>query len=253
MTASERIQAIRKKMVEDPPEFFAVEFELEPRSTALLIIDMQKFGCCPDVGWGPLSLKEAPQTSKYWYSRIHDLVVPNIQELLAFFRGNRLRVIHVCIGPLLPDASDMHSRERIRVQRRARASGFGHYFYPGTLEHEIIDELKPQEGEMVINKNSFGAFNSTNIDQILRNMGIDGLVITGVATNSCVETTARDAGDRGYNCILVDDACAAKSQEMHDMALVNCTRMFGKVMTTQEVMGYLELRLKRDKGQLTTS
>ena len=92
---------------------------------------------------------------------------------------------------------------------------------------------------MVFDKNTSSVFNSTNIDQILRNMGIESLVITGGTTNSCVETTARDAYDLGYDCILVDDGCLARSQDRHDMTMWTFASIFGKVMDTTEVIGYL--------------
>ncbi len=74
-------------------------------------------------------------------------------------------------------------------------------------------------------------------------MGIESLVITGVATNSCVETTARDASDRGYNCILIEDACCARSQDRHDMTMMTFASLFGKVMYTEEALEYLEGKL----------
>jgi biuret amidohydrolase len=79
-------------------------------------------------------------------------------------------------------------------------------------------------------------------------MGIDGLIIAGVVTNVCVETTARDAADRGYKCILVDDACAAQSQEFHDSTLRTFAMVFGKVRTTSEVIGILQDQLKTRPG-----
>ena len=109
MSASERIQQIRKNMVEDILQLYpAGEFELEPRSTALLIIDMQKCGCYPDMGTGKIIRTVTPKVAKYWDSRLNDVVVPNIQKLLNFFRANGLRVLYTCVGPLLPDGSDMY-------------------------------------------------------------------------------------------------------------------------------------------------
>lgn len=232
-----------KEFVQDALMQHIADFEVVPRSTALLIIDMQKYMCCRDVGLGPTIIKETPEVAEYWFWCISKVVVPNIQRLLKFFRSNKIRITYACVGPLLPDASDMIPRRRIWDQNRLRVAGINHFFYPGTLEREIIDELKPQEGEIIFNKNSGNAFNSTNIDQILKNMGIDSLVITGMATNVCVEITARDAADRGYNCILVDDACACKNQDAHEMTMINFARAYGKVMTTREVIGYLRSRL----------
>lgn len=216
---------------------FNAEFNVEPVSTALLIIDMQKYGCRKDIGMGKFWLEKNPAMGRYWFRRLNDVVIPNIQRLLDFFRKNRFRVIHICVGPFLPDASDMIARRRIRDENGKSLMGIDHFFHKGRPEYEIIDELKPVDGEMIIDKNSSGAFNSSNIDQILRNTGMDSLVITGVATNACVETTARDASDRGYKCILVDDACATiQGQKFHDMTMTNFALLFGQVMLTSGVI-----------------
>lgn len=236
------------KATRGPRGVNVVDFDIIPSSTALTIIDMQKYGCCRDLGLGPVYLKETPETAEYWFSRLSEVAVPNIRNLLQFFRKNKLRVIHVCVGPLLPDASDMIPRRRRRDESRLKVSGIDHFFSPGTLEHEIVDELKPNPGEMIFNKNTASAFNSTNIDQILRNMGIEGLVITGMATSACVESTARDAADKGYNCILVENACADRYPDSHKMTMINFARAFGQVMTTSEIINHLESKLRSKPG-----
>ena len=235
------VQSTRKQ---DPKGLYVVDFEIVPESGALLVIDLQKYMCRKDIGLGPLYIKEAPQIAEYWFSRMYEVVIPNTQKLLAFFRANQLRVTYACVGPLLPDASDMIPRRRIRDLNRIKMAGSDHFFHVGTVEHEVIDELKPHPNEMVFKKNTSSAFTSTNIDQILRNMGIDSLIITGMVTSTCVEHTARDAADRGYNCILVEDACTDKHQDAHEMAMMNFARSYGRVMSTQETINYLKLRLK---------
>ena len=235
----------RTRDTSDPFKIFTVDFDITPTSTALIIIDMQKHGCCEDIGLGKFWLENFPERAGYWFSRLHKIVVPNIQNLLAFFRANQLRVIFIRVGPFLPDGSDMFERRRIREETTKRLLGIDRLYYLGSLELEIIDELKPRNGELVIDKNSASAFNSTNIDQLLRNIGIDSLVITGVATNACVETTARDGADRGYKCILVEDACTTiQGQDVHDMTMHNFATSFGKVMPTSEVLESLLARIK---------
>lgn len=237
-----KTQRTAKINTSDPFGTFNADFKVDPRSTALLVIDMQKYGCREDIGMGKFWLEKNPTMAKYWFSRLHSMVVPNIQHLLDFFRENKLRVIHIRVGPLLPDASDMIARRRARDENGKRLMGIDRLFHLGTPEYEIIDELKPLDGELIIDKNSAGAFNSSNIDQLMRNLGIQSLVITGVATNACVETTARDAADRGYKCILVDDACATiQGQEAHDMTMRNFALLFGKVMPTPAVIEFLHV------------
>jgi len=111
-------------------------------------------------------------------------------------------------------------------------------YHKGTFEHSILEELKPQPGELVINKVTRGAFNSTGLDLRLRNMEIDGLVIAGVVTNACVNVTALDAADRGFKTILVDDACGGLDQSSHDAVMKTFAGLFGKVWDTSEIIEY---------------
>ena len=93
---------------------------------------------------------------------------------------------------------------------------------------------------LVINKTTYGTFTSTGLDRALRNLGIDTLVIGGVVTNVCVETTARDAADHGDTVVVVDDACAAFSPEIHEAALVSFQGPFGRVRSADEVIALIE-------------
>jgi nicotinamidase-related amidase len=222
----------------------APDFELEPKRTALLIIDMQYSDAHADYGLGLLLKDKYPEAASYYFQQLADVVIPNQSKLIDLFRRNSLKIIYITLGPMLSDASDFLFLKRERQQEIEKETGrksvLHHY---GSFEHGILEEIKPQEGELVINKTSAGAFNSTAIDQTLRNMGVEGLVIIGVVTHACVESTARDAADRGYKCILVDDACTTFSQEYHDATLRTFAMHFGKVQTTEETIDYLQKRV----------
>lgn len=177
-------------------------------------------------------------------------MIPNVSRLLGFFRENQLRVIYLAAGPLLPDGSDLIARRRKTELTRLAKTGIDHHFHPGTLEHEILDEVKPMPSELVVHKNSVSAFSSTGIDQLLRNMEIENLVITGAATNACVESNARDAADRGYKCFLVDDGCATKQGHLHEATMQNFELFFGKVVMTTEIIEQLSVLLgSKGKGE----
>ena len=107
---------------------------------------------------------------------------------------------------------------------------------PGSKDAEIIEELAPRPEEVVLSKTTSNTFASTNADFVLRNMGIDTLIVTGVVTNNCVESTTRGAGDLGYRVLLVGDACAAWTQEGHDYALRHLDRNFAIVKTTEQIL-----------------
>ena len=209
---------------------FRPDFQLNPRRSALVVVDMQYGDAHPDYGLGPFLRKEYPETFQYRFSRISEIVLPNLIRLLDFFRANGLRVIYLTVGPHLADSSDL-----IWLWRKAmgdtRIMGAR-----GTSNHAILPEIAPREGDLVINKTSQSAFTSSGLDQTLRNLGVEGLVFTGVSTHNCVGLTSRDAADRGYLCVVVEDACAGISQQLHDEALRIFYVNHGPVQTTAEVL-----------------
>ncbi len=110
----------------------------------------------------------------------------------------------------------------------------------GAREHEIVDELKPQPGELVLNKTTMGAFASTGIESHLRGMGIENVVVTGVSTNNCVSMTAMEACDRQFGVALVSDATGTCSDEMQEATEKTFRRLWGRVATTAEVIAEIE-------------
>ena len=102
--------------------------------------------------------------------------------------------------------SDLPPRMAAWIRDVEERSGIRDIFWRGNPLYAIREEFAPQEGDLVVHKKTFGAFNSSNLDDVLREHGIDTLVICGISTNCCVETTARDAADRGYGVVIVDEA-----------------------------------------------
>ena len=100
----------------------------------------------------------------------------------------------------------------------------------------MVSELAPLANELIVDKNASGTFNSTGIDQLLRNLGLETLIVTGMATDICVKTTARDAADRGYNMIVVEDAAATFVAEHHRAALSAMARVYTQVWSTDQVL-----------------
>jgi len=217
----------------DYASLFSLKFKLVPEQTALLIIDMQYASAHRETGLGRLLKMNSEEASgQYRFDRIEQLVIPNIQKLLQFFRKNNLHVMFITLGSEMPDYSDLPAH----VKGFAKSVG-------NTIsnrEHEILDELKPLTGELVVNKRTMSAFNSSPVDLLLKTIGIRYVLCSGVSTNSCVEGTARDAAEHGYHTVMIDDACGAATQKLHDFALNNFRRLIGMVMSTEEVISALE-------------
>lgn len=207
--------------------FTPIEFDIVPKRTALVIIDMQYLDAHRDYGMGADAKRQGVTTKyEYYFNQLEKVVIPNTQRLLSVCRSAGIQVIYPRIASLVNDCRDV-SIEHKRINLLAPAH---------SREADILDEIKPIANEIVISKGASGVFNSTAIDQILRNLGIDTLLMTGVVTNYCVETAVRDAGDRGYNVVLVADACAAMSEEHQRLALEILAGIYCVVRSTDQVI-----------------
>ena len=214
-------------------------FDVDWRDAALLLIDLQNYSANPDAGLMQLLAQRRPDVAAYYVPWMRDVVVPNAARLLAAFRAAGRPVLYTRHGSLLPDGSDMAPRRRRRAADAAEGRGLPAMWPRGTFEHEIIAELQPQPNELVLDKNTSSAFHSTPINYLLGNLGIETIVIAGMATDMCVEMTARDAGDLGYNVIVVEDATATFYPQHHSAALSGLARVFAQVWTTGQVLASL--------------
>jgi nicotinamidase-related amidase len=178
---------------------------------ALVIIDMQR-DFLEAGGFGEALGNDVSQLAR---------IVPNCAALLANLRAARIPIIHTREGHR-PDLSDA---PRAKVERGAPSlrigddGPMGRILIRGEAGHDIVAALAPLPGEPVVDKPGKGAFYQTDLDLMLRNGGIDTLLVCGVTTEVCVHTTIREANDRGYRCIAVADCCASYFPEFHEMGL----------------------------------
>ena len=207
---------------------FMPERPVHTDRAALLIIDMQYATGSRQGALGRKLKAEGSSVGDYRFARIEQSVVPNTLRLRELFTSLGRPVVHVTIGAALPHAGDAP------VHMRKLFIEFNNIV--GSREHEIIDELKPLPGEHVLRKTTIGAFASTNIDSLLRALESDQIYLVGVSTNMCVETTAREAADRGYLVTLVEDACGTTHEDLHHVTMRNFQRLFGQVRSTDEAL-----------------
>ncbi len=217
------------------PDYIAAlmtERPVAPDKAVLLIVDMQyATGHRTGALARRMEAEGTWETVQWRFERIHDLVIPNAQKLLAAFRAAGRRIAFVTLGCALEDYSDAPPHMvKLLSTNGSRI---------GAREHAIIQELAPWPGEAVINKTTIGAFASTGIDSLLRAWACEQIYALGVSTNMCVETTAREAADRGYVVTLVEDACATTSAALHEGTLRNFQRLFGRVRSTAQVLSEL--------------
>jgi biuret amidohydrolase len=187
------------------------EFVFQPASTALVVIDMQRDFVMPG-GFGELLGNDV--------SRVRPAIAPT-RRVLEACREKRLQVLHTREGHR-PDLSDCPPSKKARGKLKVGIGDrgpMGRVLVRGEYGHDIIDELKPLSGEPIIDKPGKGAFFATHLDLILRNRGVRSLIVTGVTTEVCVQTTAREANDRGYECLVLEDCVGSYLPEFHRVAL----------------------------------
>jgi nicotinamidase-related amidase len=186
-------------------------FEFSPAACALLIIDMQRDFLEPG-GFGEMLGNDV--------SQLRRTIAPN-KSLLATWRAKGLQVIHTREGHR-PDLADLPAAKKVRGRSKTcigDAGPMGRILIRGEAGHDIIAELYPLPGEPVIDKPGKGAFWATDLHAILQNRGIKQLVITGVTTEVCVNTTVREANDRGYDCLVPSDCVGSYFPEFQEMGL----------------------------------
>ena len=186
------------------------EIPLDPTASALLFIDVQNFSVRREGGeFRDVSDAELAGTYGYYFDRLRDVAIPNMQRLQAAFRSAGIEVLYTTIESLTKDGRDRSLDYKIT----------GFHVPKGSWDGKVIDEIAPADDEIVLPKSSSSVFVSTHIDYLLRNLGVRQLVISGLVTDQCVESAVRDACDLGYLVTLVSDACATYSQARHDGSL----------------------------------
>jgi nicotinamidase-related amidase len=209
---------------------------INPLKSALLIIDMQKYQVRKEGSSYKFLNSSFPGFLDYFVKQVSEVVEPNIKRLVDFFRENDVKIVYTLYSSRNKDGSDF--TRQIRTINEIAKEQIGDFIYPHK-DHpgsKIIDSIKPEDDDLVLIKTTSSAFSSTNLGLFLQNMGIELLFIVGVATSMCVGSTARVAFDFGFDVIIIEDACADWSPEFHKNSLRSFERIYGSVMSTEEVI-----------------
>ena len=202
------------------------DFTLQPGNSALLVVDLQRGFCerplCESLGFS---------ASEHYWDRLEKTVLPNAASLVQAARGAGIEVLYTVIEALTRDGRDRsldHKRSDFLIPKGSEGAA-------------VMPVIAPLGDEMVLPKTASGIFNATNIEYLLRNLGVERLAIFGVYTNQCVESAVRDAADRGFLVTMVADACATKSAEQ-EAASLTVMKGYARIAETAAVIAELPKR-----------
>jgi len=194
---------------------------IERGRAALLVIDVQNGTC------GPQDALTRPELHEAVTSR----VIPNIAAVLEAFRAAELEIVYTVIENLTADGRDRSLDYKLSEMGFAKSSS----------EAQVVPELMPEADEIVLPKTSSSVFNSTTLDYVLRNIGIEDVFVTGCLTDQCIDHAVKDGADRGYYMTCVTDACAAETGTRHAAAL-ECFQGYCRMLSTAQVLDLVPRR-----------
>lgn len=200
---------------------------LDPATTALLVIDIQNTY---------LEVPDDPQEARRWapfFDRMNQTVIPNTAKLMSWARHKDLEVIFARIACQKDDG-----RDRSLSQKKP---GFNYLLLPkDRQDSQMVDALAPQGDEIVVTKTTDSALTGTNLRLMLHNMGIKDVIVAGIFTDQCVSSTVRSLCDESFGVVVVEDCCAAATDTLHRHELEIINMIYCHVVSSQEVMSFVE-------------
>jgi len=214
------------------------EWRVARAKTALVIVDMQQYCAMPRAGiWSLAHERGMDDQMSYFYGQL-ELATAKLSRLLGRARDIGVVVIHVNRDVTVANEA---ARRRRSVTGMDKDSGLDDAIHQRAFsdDAEPVPALRPRPGEIVVRKNGAGPFGITSIDHVLRELGIELVLVGGVATHQCVEQTIRGASDFGYKAVIIEDGTATVSAELQRGSLLALADWFCKSLTTEQILALI--------------
>lgn len=224
------------KLDSNGPKGISIESWLDRRRLGLVLVDFQnywldeKYGSESEIVWGE-------GTKGYVINKYKKIVLPNTLKFIRKFRDLNMRIIYTRNASSNEKLLDIQGLLRkVYAYELKDINGRPYHMYYDEYDSQIVDEVKPEAGDIIINKTSMGVFNSSDIDNVLKNNGIYSLVFIGGYTDACLSSSVRGAYDRGYLCIVPEDACIANVEEDHLFTIKILDKYFAWITDTENIL-----------------
>lgn len=214
-------------------------------SAALLVVDVQNYYLDPDSSFHRYSERCWPGCMGYIGRRVEASVFPAVTRLRQAFSAVGWPTVYLRLCASAPDRSDLHRFFRTFNESAARQGYEGAYPLSGEAMADVPDEIAPRPGDVVLDKSTYSGFSNPRLEEALRGLGVSAVVMTGLATSQCVDTTARQASERGFTVVHVEDGQADYNQDEHDAALFASRGVCGGHVVESEFLAAAPLRLVR--------
>jgi len=227
------------EMDSNGPHKISKKCYLEKERLALLVIDMQNYITDRKYS-GKWSSRDSEE---YYYERSVNVVIPNIEKIISFFRKQDLSIIYTRIASRSESFADVPptAKKNLVDEENIDADGKRWTLYEEDEASFLDHRIKPRPRDIVVLKGGSGTFCSSELDLILRSNNISRLVFTGGLTDACVSSTLRQAWDRGYLCTIPEDACIASCKEDHEAEIRILGKYYAWVTSTEELLQELIL------------
>ncbi len=211
------------------------DLDLNIKETALLVIDIQNtYLERPDRETLSTVKKADYDAWTPFHERMHNVVIPGTTELLKLFRQNDIECLFARIACHTDDGRDRSLSQKL--------PGWNNLLLPKCeVPSQMVAKLAPVGDEIVVTKTTDSALTGTNLRLILHNLGIKNVICVGIFTDQCISSTVRSLADESFNVVIVDDCCAAGSDELHEKELEIMNMIYGHVMTKQELLNMMKL------------
>ena len=205
----------------------------------LLSIDLQILDITPTAG---LLATQPQSVIDSYLHRMETVVIPNVRQLQEKFRQHTQEVIHARIQSMTLDGRD----------RSISHKKLGIHVYPDDPMGHFIDDVAPKGDEMIFNKTASGVFNSTHLHYVLTNMNVSTIIVCGVFTDECVESTIRAGADLGYHMILISDACAAITPQRHQRTIDTLHHRYALACSTSDILQIIDQKWPSSRSSIIT-